>query len=206
MIMKFNTKNKFLFLIISLSISLLSFSLRLKNKQTPVEQQDITMSIFKNKTQFVSSNDINVKLVQNSQKVKDTNKYVGYWKTTIKGSNKKVNPFDFLEQIPKFGKLVDKTNVNIDFRYILGCNFESKEESNSIKTSFQMMSKESTSQHVYSIEFILHSVGSNLGEVKKYFDGIAKICLSTQETSDILKSELTYIVKENLSLKRHTVR
>ena len=203
MIMKFNTKNKLLFLIISLSIVLLSFSLRLKNKQTEgVEQQDITMSIFNNATQFVSSNDINVKLVQNIQKVNDTNKYVGYWQTTIKGSHRNFTPFDFLEQIPNFGKLIDKSSVNIDFRYILGCNFESKEESNSIKTSFQMMSKESTSQHVYNIEFILPSAGNNLEEVKKYFDGIAKICLSTQETLDILKSELTYIVKENLSLKR----
>jgi hypothetical protein len=199
--MKFNKHNKFLILLVLLSIMTLNLAARLNLEQTGVEQQDIAMNILNNETQFVTSRDITIKLVQNVQKVKEINKYVGYWNLGLKTIHAN-STHDFLDHIPNFGKLIDDNTVHVDFRYIMGCNFETIEQSNSIKTTFKMMSKESTSQHVYTIELIFQSKDNKIEAIIKYFNDISSICQSTQETADILKSELTQIVKENLSLKK----
>lgn len=201
MIMKFITNRK-LFLLVSLYILCFSFSIRLRSRQTGVEQQTLTINIYNNLSQLVTANDIIIKLIQNQQEINGVNKYVGYWETKIKEGYSNAVQFPFIEEIPNFGRLVDDTTVNIDFRYILGCNFDVREESNDIKVISEWISKESVSQHVYRIEMIMKGEGNKLEEIKKYFENISKICHSTQESSNILKGQLAAILKANLKLKK----
>jgi hypothetical protein len=205
--MKFATNLQKLTLItLILCLTSLSFSLRLKLHQTGVEQQDIAMNIYNNISEYVASSDINIHLVQNLQLVNGTNRYVGYWETKILGVAGNITSVKFLDQVPNFGRQIDTKSVNIDFRYILGCNFDDIEESNSLKVKFQMMSKESTSQHVYNIELIFPASGNKLDEIKKYFNNIMKICISTQETANIIKGQLAGLLKENLAIKKKKVK
>ena len=164
------------------------------------------MNIYNNMSEYVASSDINIHLIQNLELVNGTNRYVGYWETKILGVAGNITSVKFLDQVPNFGKQVDSKSVNIDFRYILGCNFDDIEESNSLKVKFQMMSKESTSQHVYGIELIFPASGNKLDEIKKYFNNIMKICISTQETANIIKGQLASILKENLAIKKKKVK
>jgi chromosome segregation ATPase len=145
-------------------------------------------------------------MFQNQQEVFGVNKYVGYWTTKILEPKLNTTPFDFYDEIPNFGRMIETNTINIDFRYIYSCEFDVKQEETKIKISFRMISKESTSQHVYFIEFLLNPQGNTVEEVKKYFDNISKICLSSQETSNIFKSELARILKENLLLKKNKVK
>ncbi len=201
--MKFINSKKTFCVFLTLTLLCLSYSLKLHLKQTGVEQHDITMNIFNNSTQFISSASINIKLMQvHQQSVNGTNRYVGYWQAKVKGSHGNFTHFDFIEQLPNFGRLVDKSTVNVDFRYVQGCSFDSKEEANSIKTSFQMISKESTTQHVYGIEFIVPMLNIKIDDVKKYYENVAKICQSTAETANLIKSQLGQLLKENLALKK----
>ena len=90
MIMKFTTKQKLILLLISTSLLIGSFSAKLKssnsneNSQTGLEQQVISMNIFNNSTNFVSSSEIQIKLVQTQQEVNGTNKFVGFWTASVK--------------------------------------------------------------------------------------------------------------------------
>jgi hypothetical protein len=205
--MKFATNLQKLTLItLTLCLISLSFSLRLKLHQTGVEQQDIAMNIYNNISEYVASSDINIHLVQNLQLVNGTNRYVGYWETKILGVAGNTTSVKFMDQVPNFGRQIDTKSVNIDFRYILGCNFDDIEESNSLKVKFQMISKESTSQHVYNLELIFPANGNKLDAIKKYFDNVMKICISTQETANIIKGQLAGLLKENLAIKKKKVK
>lgn len=201
--MKFiNLINNYKLLVVLLIMSM-SLTLKLRLSQTGVEQHDITMNIYNNSTEFISSGIINIKLIQVSQQpVNGTNKYLGYWQVIMKSSQSNITPFEFMEQLPNFGRLVDKQTVNVDYRYIQGCSFDTKEEANTIKTIFQLISKESTTQHVYGIEFILPSANIKIDDVKKYYTNVATICQSTAETSNLLKGQLAQILKDNLALKK----
>jgi hypothetical protein len=200
--MKFINKLKTSRFLILFTILCSVMSLKLNIGQTGVEQQDITMNIFNNSTKLMSSAIVNIKLMQINYPVNGTNRYVGYWQTSVKSLKPEVSPFDFIEQLPNFGRLTDKQTVNVDFRYIQGCSFDTKEEANSIKTMFQMISKESTTQHVYGIEFIIPSSNSKVEDVKKYYENVAKICQASADTSNLLKSLLAQILTNNLALKK----
>jgi hypothetical protein len=204
MIMKFANK-KLVLLILTLSILYLSSSLRLKLQQTGVEQQDIAMNLYNNASDFVAASNINLHLVQKQELVNGTNRYVGYWEVQILKS-KNFTSLIFQDQLPNFGRQLDHFNVHVDFRYIMGCNFDVLEESNSFKVKFQLMSKESTTQHVYNVEFVFPGKGNSIAEIHKYFDNIQKICFSSQETANLIKGELSALLKENLSIKKKHVK
>lgn len=209
--MKF-TKNshKLLFILINISILYLTFSYRtslglkssIMSGQMGIEQQVLSFNIYNNNSEFISSNDVNIKLIQNQQEVNSTNKYVGYFRVTVKDSHKNFTPFDFENQIPNFGKEEGEDRINVDFRYIIGCYFEVREESTTTEVRFQMVSKESTSQHVYNIVMKLPTEGNKMSEVKKYFDNIQKICTSTQETAVTLREDLMALFRDNLAKKK----
>ena len=61
-----------------------------------------------------------------------------------------------------------------------------------------MISKESMSQHVYTIEMFLATTGNKLDEIKKYFDNVMKIC--QLRNIKYFKGRVNKNSKENLSL------
>lgn len=208
--MKFTNINKkfsfhrFHILILTISLSFLYFSscLKLKLHQTGVEQQDIAMNIYNNASDFIAASNINLQLKQKQEIVNGTNRFVGYWDIYMLKTKTNFTSITFQDHLPNFGRQMDLYHVQVDFRYIMGCNFDVLEESNSFKIKFQMMSKESTTQHVYNIELVLPQKGNSLPEINKYFDSIQKVCFSSQETANMIKGELSALLKENLSIKK----
>jgi chromosome segregation ATPase len=175
-------------------------------RQTGIEQQTFPFIIYNNNSELISSGDVTMKLIQNQQEVNGTNKYVGYFETKVQAQHNNFTPHVFLQQLPNFGKLEGSDTVQIDLRYIIGCVFDVREDANGFTVLFQLISKESTSQHIYHIELKLPVAGNKLAEVKKYFENISKVCLSTQETIQALKDGLIKLCKANLARKKKQIK
>lgn len=192
----------------------------IKNLQTlGVEDQEITINLLNNETTYIGSAKGKLKLKQNQNKVKNKNYYAGvlnvlFNETLVKNLNEqkknstlliKSNDshlHDFFEYFPNFGKFLRPHEIEIDLRYIWKCNYTIREDSNTIATVLDMISKESATQHGFKVEFRVSSEKSKYQVLRDYFDNVMKVCNTTQTSAKDLKKELHRLIVKTMNIKK----
>ena len=184
-----------------------------------IEEQDITINILNNETYFIGSAQGKIKLKQNQINVKNKNHYGGvlhlaFNETQVKNliaekqNNTQINLSpsnhlnDFFEYFPNFGKMIGKSEMELDLRYIWNCTYAQREESNSVSIILNLISKESATQHAFKVEFRFNSEKNSKELLRDYFENLMKICVITQKSAGELKKELHKLIVRSINIKK----
>lgn len=193
---------KFIKTFFELLISLLVM-LNLVFTQTGIEQQTIPMNIKTVNDNIICSADVKIKLVHNREEVDGHNKYIGYWVIEFDDSKRAdQNKKKFDAMLGNFGqRLIGTNKLNLDFRYMKPAEYEIKEESSKFTIKIGAVSKESTINQDYFLEFTLPLEGNKKEAIQSYFDNIKEITKSSHEVVKIYKKYFEDVIRQNIKVK-----
>jgi hypothetical protein len=183
-----------------------------------IEDQPLQINLFNNLTYFVGSADGLLSLKSNQLNIKNHNYYSAVLnfkmnktdvdtiqdlqlKNQIIKDQKLVRLNDFLEYFPNMGKMVSDNEMSIDLRYLWKCQYERKVDGLIYTLDTDFITKESSTQHGFKVQFKITDKTTYLPAIKKFFENMVSNCKATQKSAIELKRSLHKLMVKYLNIK-----
>ena len=190
-----------------------------ENKMTnKIEDQPLTINLFNNLTYFVGAAEGLLSLKSNQLNIKNKNYYSAVLnfkmnatdiqtiqklqlKNSIINDKKLVQLNDFLDYFPNMGKMVTDNEMSIDLRYLWKCQYERKVDGLIYTIDTDFITKESSTQHGFKVQFKITDKTTYLPAIKEFFEKMVTNCKSTQKSAIELKRALHKLMVKYLNIK-----
>ena len=183
-----------------------------------IEDQPLQINLFNNLTYFVGSADGLLSLKSEQLNIKNHNYYSAVLnfkmnktdidtiqnlqlKNTIIKDQKLVRLNDFLEYFPNMGKMVSDNEMSIDLRYLWKCQYERKVDGLIYTMDTDFITKESSTQHGFKVQFKITDKTTYLPAIKTFFENMVSNCKATQKSAIELKRALHKLMVKYLNIK-----
>lgn len=186
--------------------------------QNKIEDQPLTINLFNNLTYFVGSAEGFLSLKSDQLNIKNKNYYSSVMnfkmnktdiqtiqnmqlKNQIIKDQKLIQLNDFLDYFPNMGRMVSENEMAIDLRYLWKCQYERKIDGLIYTINTDFITKESSTQHGFKVQFKITDKTTYLPAIKEFFEKMVKNCKATQKSSIELKRALHKLMVKYLNLK-----
>ena len=196
-----------------------NFIEKTENKVTnKIEDQPLTINLFNNLTYFVGSAEGLLSLKSDQLNIKNKNYYSAVLnfkmnktdiqtiqnlqlKNQIIKDKKLVQLNDFLDYFPNMGRMVSDNEMSIDLRYLWKCQYERKVDGLIYTIDTDFITKESSTQHGFKVQFKITDKTTYLPAIKEFFEKMVMNCKATQKSSIELKRALHKLMVKYLNIK-----